>query len=416
MSPGESKNPDRENCETMRYLARQPILDLYGKVHGYELLYRSGPGTVFTGDGEFATSTMIDNTVLFGLEGLTGGLPAFINCTAETLTSHAIQLLPPSLTVLEILETVEPSAELIAACTRFKGMGFRIALDDFVWKSSLQPLIDLADYIKIDFAALGKAKRSTMLEHLRKLPATLIAEKVETVAEYKQAYAEGFTLFQGYYFCRPLLLSKRKVPSNKVSHFQLLRVLRSDPLNLYELGELVKRDAALTYRLLRLVNSPACAIRQQVTSIEFALVVVGDDLFRRVATLAIASELNSGRPNEILRMAFVRARFCELASNPRRLDDTEQYLLGMFSLLPAMLQIPMSAVVSSLPLRTEVQEALLGEHNPSRCLLDWVEAAERGDWARCDELAQILNLPPAHLQTCFTEAVLWADLVMPATS
>ncbi len=404
-----------DNCaDPKRYLARQPILDLHGKVHAYELLFRSGPEAAFRGDGEFASSTMIDNTVMFGLEGLTGGVPAFVNCTADILTSQQIKLLPPSMTILEVLETVEPTPDVIAACRRLKSTGFRIALDDFEWKASLQEFIELADYIKIDFTVSGKAERRAMLQRLKNRPVALVAEKVETSAEYEQACSEGFILFQGYYFCRPLLLTKRKVPSNKFFHIQLLSVLQKETLDLHELEELVKRDPSLTYRLLRLVNSPASAVRQEVRSIQLALLVVGEDVFRRIATLAIASELNSGRPTEILRMAFTRARFCELAANPSGLDPTEQYLLGMFSLLPAMLGAPMGTLVSTLPLRTEVQDALLGQESSVGFLLQWIEASERGDWARCDEITRTCELQPARLLQCFTEAVHWADLIMPA--
>ena len=156
----------------------------------------------------------------------------------------------------------------------------------------------------------------------------LLAEKVETQEEYQRACDEGFTLFQGYYFCRPVLMENRKVPSNRLSHIEILQLLRGDSIELKKLTRLVKRDASLTYRLLRLVNSPMCAVRQEVNSIQSALLAVGEDAFRRIATLAITSELNGDQPEEILRMAFVRGRFCEVAAGMCGLDPTEQYLLG----------------------------------------------------------------------------------------
>ena len=142
----------------------------------------------------------------------------------------------------------------------------------------------------------------------------LVAEKVETHDEYKQACAEGFTLIQGYYFCRPVLLENRNIPANRLSHIEILRLLHEDSIDLRKLTRLVKRDASLTYRLLRLINSPLCAVRQEVSSVQGALIAVGEDAFRRIATLAITSEINAGQPGEVLRMAFVRGRFCELAA------------------------------------------------------------------------------------------------------
>lgn len=398
---------------TLRYVARQPILDLRGKVHGYELLFRGGPEAIFRGDGDFATQTMIDNSVVFGLEKLTSGLPAFVNCTAETLIKEQVGLLPPTMTVLEILETVEPEPALIAACRHLKSLGYRLALDDFVWRPALEPLIQIADYIKVDFLISGEAERREMLGRLGGTPLALIAEKVESQEEYQRARAEGFKLFQGFYFCRPVLFTRRTVPANKLLHLELLRLLQEATLDLHKLSELVKRDASLTYRLLRLVNSPACAVRQEVRSISGALIAVGDDIFRRIATLAIMSELNADQPTEILRMAFIRARFCELASPLCGLNALEQYLVGMFSMMPAMLQAPMDDVVTALPLREKVRNALLGEANRERHLLDWLEANERGEWRRCDGAAAALGRNGDELHRCYTDAVLWAEDILP---
>src|SRR5664279_785103 len=294
-----------ESADACRYIARQPILDLHGRVHGYELLFRNDRQDFFGGEGELATRTMIDNSVIFGLEDLACGLPAFVNCTAETVIGRHVGLLPPRMAVLEILETADPVPSLVEACAQLKASGFRLALDNFVWKPSMEPLVRLADYVKIDTKASTKAQRLESMAHLQGRAFTLVAEKVETREDYEQSCAEGFTLFQGYYFCRPVLVTKRKIPPNRFLHLQLLHTLKDDPLNLLTISELTKGDASLTYRLLRLVNSPFYAIRQPVSSIKEALLIVGDDVFRRIATLAIASEFNAGQPAEILRMALV---------------------------------------------------------------------------------------------------------------
>ena len=363
----------------------------------------------FRGNGEFATRTMIDNTLLFGLERLTGTLPAFVNCTARTLIEQQAGLLPAAMTVLEILETVEPSPPLVAACRHLKSLGFRLALDDFIWSPRLEPLVALVDYVKLDFRACDERERREILARLWGRRVTLIAEKVETQEELQRARAEGFTLFQGYYFCRPILVTRRKVPANRLVHFELLRELQRCPLDLRKTSELVKQDAALTYRLLRLVNSPVCALRQEVRSIQSALVMVGDDVFRRIAMLAIASEFNAGQPAEILCMALVRARFCELASAACALNPLEQYLLGMFSMLPAMLRMRMEEILPVLPLRNDICKALLGEPNPDRALLDWLEANNRGDWLRCDAIALENRIDQQRLLESFTAALAWAD-------
>jgi len=406
-----SQNTDTALAElagAMRYVARQPILDLRGRVHGYELLFRNGPEIGFRGDGDLATRTMLDNTVIFGLEKLTGGMTAFVNCTRESLTDELVDVLPPSMTVLEILETLEPTPSLIEACRKLKCSGFRLALDDFVWAPEFEPLVQLADYIKVDFSLTGIAERR-QLDHLRNVTVALIAEKIETQEEYELACAEGFTLFQGYYFCRPVLLKNRKIPANRLSQIEILQLMRSDSIDLRKLTRLVKLDTSLTYRLLRLINSPLCAVRQEVRSVQAALLAVGEETFRRIATLAITSELNAGQPAEVLRLAFVRGRFCEFAAALCGLDPTEQYLLGMLSLLPAMLRIPMEELAPALPLREEIRQALRGADLPERILLEWLVNHEHGNWSACDAIVKARNLNQEELVRCYAEAVVWAE-------
>jgi EAL and modified HD-GYP domain-containing signal transduction protein len=406
----ETTTPDSEGV--LRFVARQPILDLHSVVHGYELLFRAGLEAAFSGDGDFATSTMLDNTVIFGLEKLTAGFPAFVNCTSDSLTERLVNVLPPGLTVLEILETLEPTPKLIEACRKLKAAGYKIALDDFIWKPELAPLVELADYIKVDFVQTDAAERQELFKQLRGAPAKLLAEKVETQEEFKQACAEGFTLFQGYYFCRPLLFKYRKIPANRSAHIQIMELLQHDPLDLDQLSQLVKQDASLTHRFLRLVNSPVCSLHKRVRSIQSALILVGDDAIRRVASLAIASEFNAQQPPEILRMAFVRGRFCELAARLCALDRAEQYLLGIFSLLPAMLGISMENLVPALPLREKIREALLGAVSIESRLLRWVEVHERGDWVNCDAIVYAYSLNRKELIACYAEALIWADAAL----
>jgi len=401
-----------EIADGLRYMARQPIMDLHDRVYGYELLFRAGPEAIFRGDGNLATRTMLDNSVIFGLERLSGGLPAFVNCTLESLTERMVDVLPPRLTVLELLETLEPTAKLISTCRELKAAGYRIALDDFVWEPRFNSLVELADYIKVDFMKSDAVARRDLFKRLGATAVVMLAEKVESREEYHQARTEGFTLFQGYYFCRPELVKNRKVPSNRLSHIQILKLLQQDPLDLRQLSKLVKQDVSLTYRYLRLVNSPMCALRQEVTSIKSALTLIGDDIVRRIATLAITSELNAKQPPEIMRMAFVRARFCELAAGPCNLEESEQYLLGLFSLLPTMLRIPMEDLAPVLSLREEIAEALLGAESFDSSLLRWAKSHERGDWLKCDQIEHSYGWNQDEMIRFHAEAVNWADAIL----
>jgi c-di-GMP-related signal transduction protein len=396
--------------EGLLYVARQPILDGRGNVHGYELLFRSGPtATSFSGDGNSATRTVLDNTVIFGLERLSGGLAVFVNCTLEAIVNRLVLVLPPELTVLELLETLQPTRELLNACVELKAQGFRLALDDFTWTAEWEPFVAVADYIKVDLSTTTSGSRANLVRRVRKFPARLVAERVETQADMEAAKREGFTLFQGYYFCRPKILENRALPSNRRVHLEMLHALHEEPLNTQRISSLVKREPSLMYRLLRMVNSPILATRNEVTSIHGALVMIGDDVFRRVAMLAIASELRGNRPSELLRMAFLRGRFCELTATTMQQDPREQYLLGILSLLPAMLQVTMENIASGLPLRKEVQQALLGQENAERAILRWLESYELARWEQCDASLLSAKVGERRLSQMYGEALLWAE-------
>jgi c-di-GMP phosphodiesterase len=397
----------------MRYVARQPILNMRGHVHGYELLFRNPPEAVLRPEtplnrcADMAARTMLDNAVIFGLEWLTNGLPAFVSCTGESLTEELVLVLAPQMTILGIPRDFELTPKLLECCRKLRGRGFRLALNDFSWDHHLRPLAQMADYIRVDFDAFGEAER----KYLRSLDCAslaMVAKSVETQQDYKQACAEGFTLFQGGYFCQPVLLKKRKLPASRMLHFEIVRLLHHDPIDVHQISQLVQRDASLTFRLLRLVNSPVYAIHQEVRSIEHAIIAVGENAFRRIVSLAVLSELNGEEPPEILHMALVRARFCELSSKLCGLDPAEQYLLGMLSLVPAMLRLPMEELTPSLPLRGEICEALEGTLNPERSMLSWLECHERGDWEACDMIVQANAMSRERVLECYGESVVWA--------
>ena len=401
-----------EQAGELHYVARQPILDLHGAAQGYELLFWNGRNPTTRGKSDLATRTMLDNTVVFGLEELTRGLPAFVNCTADSLTKEWVEVLPPQMTVLELASDAEPTPGLLAACRKLKALGFRLALADFNGIPDYRFLADLADYIKVDIHKVSALSRGNLLRWLTGSTASLVAQNVETQEEYGQACKEGFDLFQGYYFCRPEPLENHKIPGNRLVHLEILEDLQSNPVDLQRLSQLVMCDASLAYRLLRLVNSPVCAMRQEVTSIHAALMLVGDATFRRIAMLAIATDFNTDQPEEILRMAFERGRFCELAAPLCGLSPSEQYLIGMVSLFPAMLLIVMEDLVRMLPLRETARDALLGRDIPEGMLLHWVVCQEHGDWAGCDAIVGSSGMSHEQVMRCHALAVEWAEAAL----
>jgi EAL and modified HD-GYP domain-containing signal transduction protein len=401
-------------------VARQPILDLRGRVHAFELFFRGG--TELNGNGEPVARTIAETAVFFALQKpsemkkLTGKMTAFVSCPVEALSDQLTQTLPSTLTVLEIPASLEFSPDLIAVCQHLKAEGFRFALNNLEDPAQSKPLVELADYVKVNFGRTQPEERRKLIEQLHGKTIATLARNVDTQADHRMARDEGFNLFQGYYFCQPVLVRNRRPPVNQLLRIDILKALQQNPLDLRKVSELVKRDGPITYQLLRLVNSPLWAMRQAVDSIEVALRVVGDDAFRRIATMAIASEFNGTQPAELLCLAMVRARFCEVAGLKLNLDPFSQYLLGLLSLLPAMQGQQMEDIAPTLPLGDQIREALLGTKNQERVLLGWLEDCERGDWDGCDATAEADCLNQQELAKTYVDAVAWAEVALHSTA
>ena len=387
-------------------IARQPILDQYGVVHAYELLFRIDPKNDERANDHQDALTILDNVALFGLDRLTGGLPAFVNSRAETLTEDLIASLSPSLTVLEIRASLDMPPKSIGMCHKLKMAGFRFALVDFTEGSAPHPLLDLVDYVKVDSRSFETDGGAPIRRRLRNTSAAVVALEVDSQDSYRKARAEGFKYFQGFYFCKPEPLQNAKISAGRLVHIEILRELFKDPLDLSKLCPLVLRDASLVYRVLRLVNSPLYAIRGSINSIGSAILILGDTTFRRIATLAIQCALSAGRHREILHMALVRARFCEKSASLCNLDANEQYLLGMLSLLPAMLSVPMEAIVRELPLRDQIRRALLGHPTNERCLLEWIESHENNKALACQAIEDRCGLERSILMQSYVDALI----------
>ena len=404
---------DVESACRTRFLARQPILDSRQKVAAYELLFRSGWSNAFSGDDDDSTRQILDSILVLGAPWLCSNTLAFVNCSREALVGRLVTLLPPEFTVLEVLETVEPDAEVISACRKLKDMGYRIALDDFAPRAEMGPLIEMADFIKVDFRASDEQARKRIRSRLHGSHAALLAEKIEQQDEFNVAVNEGYEYFQGYFFSRPTILSRAEVPLNHLNSLGLLASLSKSPLDHREIERLVLADAPFCFRLMRQVNSPLYGVRDHIDSVRRALIVVGEDEFRKLATVAIAGSLVQRHPHALVALSLQRARFCELLAPHFNQDPVEQYLVGLLSLLDAMLQTPMACLMDLLPLRPAVRRALLGEHSATALPLCIAKCYETGDWSSSAASKEILSLGSEVLnEACFT-ATRWVEAALP---
>ena len=397
-----------------RFIARQPIFDRHEDVYGYELLFRSGMENRFTSDDcEAAACDVADNFLNDSARTLTAGRRAFINCTREFLLNEYATLLPKEETVLEILETVEPDAEVLAACRRLKRLGYTIALDDFVYAEKFQPFIELANIIKIDFKLSGPSQRQQAVAKFEPCGIQLLAEKVETRAEFAEARNRGYHYFQGYFFCKPQIVRSHHIPAFKAHYLRLLQAINRPELVRSEVVALIDREVSLCYKLLRFINSPFFGFRCEIRSTGHALALLGDEELRRWASVSAVLRIAGNTPSELVLTALTRGRCCELLTLHRdtHINQQSMFLLGVFSLMEAMLGRPISEIVSEIALPDVVRSALLGRQNRYRETLDLVKAFEAGMWGEVSELAAALKQDESHLSATYLEAVDWAQKV-----
>jgi EAL and modified HD-GYP domain-containing signal transduction protein len=364
------------------FVGRQPIFTRQLDVVAYELLFRSDEGNqARVMNGDQATSQVILNTfVEIGLDAIVGQKRAFINLTRDFLLHDYAPVFPAERVVLEVLEDIPVDAALIAAVRRLAAQGYTIALDDFIYHERLQPLVEVADIIKVDVLALD---RRALREHsaaLRQYNVRLLAEKVETQEDFAYCQALGFDYFQGFFFCKPEIIKGHRVPANRFATLQLLAKLQDPAVHFRELEELISRDIALSYKLLRLVNSTFYALPRKVDSLRQALLLLGTEFITPWVSLIILSGIDD-KPHELMMTAMVRAKMCELLAQAGGHSDTEAFFTaGLFSALEAIMDGTGEEVLRSLPLTDDLMAALLRYEGILGRVLHCTLAYERGDW------------------------------------
>ncbi len=391
-----------------RFVARQPILDRAQNVFGYEILFRNGVEDYFNADPELAARSTLDSSLLFGINTLCDNRRAFVNCTREVLFKDLITLLPPNQTVAEILETVEPEDRVIAACKRLKAGGYLIALDDFAPNDPRIPLVEFADIIKVDVRATRPEERAGMMRRFASPKCKMLAEKLETPHEFHQACDLGFVYFQGYFFCRPELVRGREVPASRLHYMRLLEMVSRREIDMRELEKLLKQEASLSYRLLRYLNSPLFGFALEIKSIRHAMAVLGEREMRRWIRLVVTVGAAEQTCSELVLMGLARARFCELLSNQLK-SDNDLFLLGLLSIMDAILEVSMEVLVEQLPVERETKAALLGQKSSLRSLFQLMLAQESGVWAESSKLAKELKLTDEEVASTWFQALQWAQ-------
>ena len=404
---GAAAAPARDN-RPLRYVARQPIVDRVENVFGYELLFRNGVENAFHGDADEASRVTLDRSLLMGLDTLCDGRRAFVNCTRDTLVKGLVTLLPSTMTVVEVLESVPPDPEVMTACRSLKEAGYMIALDDYVAEDRREPLADLADIIKVEMQLTTELQRAALVKKFGPWRCRMLAEKVETRADFVRAREQGFVYFQGYFFRRPEMLSTREMPANRLNYLRMLQEVSRPELDLPGLEKLIKTEASVCYRLLRYLNSAAFAFRSEIHSVRHALSILGERDLRRWVRLVAAVGAGQEKTSDLVLSALVRGRFGELLSPQVQHGESDLFLLGLLSLIDAMLEMPMADILDRISLDHATTSVLLGQESPLRPVFQVILAHESGDWDSAAALCQSLGLDPDSVAAQYWEAQKWA--------
>ncbi len=327
-------------------------------------------------------------------------------------------VLPAATTVVEVLESVELDDELLDACRRVKRRGYTLALDDYILESRFDPLLSVIDILKVEFPALSEEQQSAVVESARRFGFKLLAEKVETPEQYKIARQLGYDYFQGYFFCKPQMMSTRRLPESNIQCLRLLELIRQSEFDVDRVETLIRGDLALSYKLLRYLNSAMFRRRTPVQSVRQAIITLGQQPLQKWVSIIAMHGLSGEKPSELMNTCLIRARFGELVG-ARALDPAffaDCFIVGMFSLLDAMLDQPMQDILRELSLSENVQLALLRMESPLLPIVELSLAMEYGDWEKIRSLTISLGIEEAEAFRLHAESIKWAVQLQPSAS
>ncbi|MFA7268567.1 MAG: EAL domain-containing protein [Sterolibacterium sp.] len=402
------------------FIGRQPIIDRHQQLYAYELLFRSSQqkNSAEVRDNLAATANVIMHAFAdLGVEAALGPYKGFINCDENLLLSDMLEALPSDKIVLEVLETVEVTPEIVERCTELKARGFTIALDDFVkFEDKFKPLLDLVEIVKVDILPLDLAALNAATQALKQWPLMLLAEKVDSPEQAKLCHDLDYALFQGYFFAKPTIIAGKKLNLSQLALMQLLGLVLADA-EVQQLEKVLKHEPGLTMNLLRLTNSVATGARTKVTSMRHAITVLGRRQLQRWLQILLYTNPAGGNQSvasPLLQLAATRGRLMELLASKLRPGDHSfedyAFMSGIMSLMPALMGTPMEEILKSVNFSNDVREALESRAGILGTMLRLAEALEGNDVQLCSNLAQQLTgIDVVDINASLTQALTWAS-------
>ncbi len=396
----------------VRFASRQPILAGDETVIGYKLMFRTNVVDHFSSrETNRSSRNAIDTSSMLGLNVLCDNRLAFIGCSRDVLLENALSSLPAENLVAEIGSDIVPDEAVEDACRGLKNAGYKIALDDFAVNDPREPLTHYADFLKVDIKAhtWDEIHRITRTHGNHRFG--LVAKKVETREDFDLTRKAGFHYFQGYFFHRPETMRARVASANQVAYLRLLQAVSRPEMNWQEVEDLIKRDAAIYFRLLRYINSAAMGVRGEVRSVSQALALMGENELRRWCRMAGAFEMSKNRPSDLMLSALVRGRFGEQMAGKFDHGDADLFLIGLLSLMDSILEIPMRAIIEGVPLDQDSVDLLVENKGPLRPLYELIWSVERGAWGPVVRQCRQLGVDEENVAECYSKAMEWAQAV-----
>jgi c-di-GMP-related signal transduction protein len=405
-------------CPMEIYVARQPIFKKDKTVFGYELLFRNGTSNFFTGiDGNTATSNVLSNSYFsIGIENISGNNLSFINFTRDLLVKQTPQLFSKDKLAVEVLEDIEPDEEVVKACTELSHKGYLLALDDFFYHAGMKPLIEVANIIKFDFRATKADQIKKIIEKLSKYHLKFLAEKIETHKEFKIALNMGFEYFQGYFFSKPEIIKGKDISSAQLNLLQVMAEVNKADFSFNKVEAIIARDVAISYKLMRYINSAYFRRASKLSSINQAIVLLGENGIKNFLSLIAMTKLIENKPDELLRSSIIRAKFCERVGEKSGscVSPSEFFTLGLFSSIDAVLDDTMENLMSKLPLSDDLKKALIHGEGVLSDYLKLAMCYEKGDWEGVSKYSEAIHMDGWLLPKIFIDAVIWADTIISA--
>ncbi len=401
------------------FIGRQPIMDRRQQMVAYELLFRrSQHNAADVHDDLAATASVITRAFIdLGIEAALGPYKGFINCDESLLLSDLLEVLPSDKVVLEVLETVDITPAVVERCVELKALGFTLALDDFVgYEDRFKPLLDIVEIVKVDTMLVDPAGLLAVTRKLGNWPVTLLAERVEKVELVEHCQQIGYSLFQGYYFAKPMIMAGKRLSHSQMALLRLLGMVLEDA-DVAELEAVFKREPGLTMNLMRLTNSVATGVRVKVTSLRHAITLLGRRQLQRWLQLLMYTKPRPGTEpisSPLMQLAATRGKLMELLAGqiePGRQEFEDQaFMVGIISLMPALMGVPMAEILNGISLGNAVREALEAQTGTLGKMLDLTEALEGNDGETCHDLtARLPGLDADRVNACHTQALIWAN-------